>query len=150
MGKKEAKNHKPFFMFLLQSITEMMGPEMSKGILQRVGTSLADSVLKKFGEESLNVDNLNELITGSENPLTYLDDTLEIHEGKLLLLGGCPFKKVLDDYISLEKNLPPILNEIKDIYNQEGLGYAVSPYCIIHQEYRKRVAQNIKVGGKHV
>ncbi len=150
MTRKEAKNHKPFFMFLLQSITEMMGPDMAKGILQRVGKSLADSVIEKFGEESLKVNSIDELITKEENPLTYLDDTLENQDGNLLILGACPFKKVLDDYLDLKDEVPPIMSEIKDIYNQEGSGYAVSPYCIIHQEYRKTIAEKIEIEGNGV
>jgi hypothetical protein len=149
MTRPIKKNGKPFFMYLLDSITTMMGPDMIKGILQRVGEQIATDLISGYGEESLHVNKIEDLLS-NDNPLNFLDDTLFIKEEKLFILEKCPFAQVLEDYLNITGKIPDILKEITKIYNEEGLGWAVSPYCIIHQTFRNEIANHILIGGKKV
>ncbi len=138
-----------FSLYLLQTITELMGPEMAKGSLERVGEAIAEKLLQKFGVDSLHVADLKDL-TNNANPLKFFDDTLQMQDGKLYVIERCPFIREVRDFMEVNKEMPPLLTEIVEIYNREGLGYAVSPFCIIHQTLRARLVKEIKVGGKDV
>ncbi len=138
-----------FALYLLQTITELMGPEMAKGSLERVGEAIAERLLQKFGKDSLNVSDLKDLAK-STNPLKFFDDTLEAQGDKLYVIERCPFIREVRDFLEVNKEMPPLLSEIVEIYNREGLGYAVSPFCIIHQTLRAKLVHEIKVGGKDV
>ncbi|MGV9205588.1 MAG: hypothetical protein ACOC44_16370 [Promethearchaeia archaeon] len=151
MTEKRGINRHAFFLFYLDSICDLMGCEMAKGMLQRVGQSVADKVIEKFGGESLHVDSLADL-ANTENPLTYFDDTLTLdeNESQLFILEKCPFLELLDGYKDVAGNLPETFSNITESYNEEGLGYAVSPFCIIHQTYRDQIAEHIKIDGESV
>ncbi len=138
-----------FSLYLLQTITELMGPEMAKGSLERVGEAIAEKLLQKFGADSLHVVDLKDL-TKNANPLKFFDDTLEAHGGMVYVIERCPFVREVRDFLELNKEMPPLLSEIVEIYNREGLGYAVSPFCIIHQTLRAKIVHEIKVGDKGV
>ena len=90
MAAKSKINPHAFFLFYLDSICDLMGCEMAKGMLQRIGESVAKKVVEKFGEESLHVSSLEELTTTS-NPLSYFDDSLQMDDGNLLILEKYPF-----------------------------------------------------------
>ncbi len=138
-----------FSLYLLQTITELMGPEMAKGTLERVGEAIAEKLIQKFGQDSLHVADLKDLVkTG--NPLKFFDDTLEAKGDQVYVIEKCPFIREVRDFLEVNKEMPPLLSEIVEIYNREGLGYAVSPFCIIHQTLRARIVKEIKVGGKEV
>ncbi|MEJ2250631.1 MAG: hypothetical protein P8Y70_16075 [Candidatus Lokiarchaeota archaeon] len=139
---------KAYFLFLLDSVSEMVGPDLAKGILQRIGIKTAGEMVKKFGEDSLKVDSLEKLLE-NENPLTIIDDTLEVKDNQILILEKCPFAELINSYLNISGSLPPELSEITHVYNEEGLGYAVSPFCIIHQTIREEVSKHIKVNGKN-
>lgn len=139
----------PFFMCLLHSVAEMMGPEMAKGILERNGQNVADALINKFGEESLNVPDLESLVN-TKNPLNFFDDTLGISDGKLFILEKCPFLNVLLDFLDLHDGMTEVMNAITKSYNADGNGYAVSPFCVVHQTFRSEIAKHIKVNGKPV
>ncbi|MHA1147267.1 MAG: hypothetical protein ACTSR8_03385 [Promethearchaeota archaeon] len=82
--------------------------------------------------------------------MSYFDDTLSFEDGKLYILEKCPFAELIAAYKKLATSLPPTFGLITDSYNAEGLGYAVSPFCIIHQTYRRKIAEDIKINGKSV
>lgn len=151
MTEEKGINRHAFFLFYLDSICDLMGCEMAKGMLQRVGKAVAEQVIEKFGEKSLHVESLEELIDNL-NPLTYFDDTLMLDKNgsQLLLLERCPFVELLEGYKDVAGTLPETFNNIIESYNEEGLGYAVSPFCIIHQTYRKEISKYISVGDKSV
>ena len=136
-----------FFLFLLDSICDLMGCAMAKGILQRIGENIAEKLIKKFSVETLNVKSMEEL-KNTQNPLTYFDDTLVAAEEKLFILEKCPFLEILIAYKEISSTLPVTLSQITEIYNDEDFGYAVSPFCILHQTFRKEIAEHIKVNGK--
>ncbi len=138
-----------FSLYLLQTLTELMGPEMAKGSLERVGEAIAEKLLQKFGMDSLHVADLKDLLK-TANPLKFFDDTLQMQDDKLYVIERCPFIREVRDFMEVNKEIPPLLTEIVEIYNREGLGYAVSPFCIIHQTLRAKLVKEIKVGGKDV
>lgn len=140
-------NKSVFFLFFIDSTCDLMGCEMAKGMLQRLGEKIASSVLEKKTDTKLKVNSLEELVN-NDNPLTYFDDTLFIEDGKLYILEKCPFAELIAAYKGLTGNLPSTFGLITDSYNQEGLGYAVSPFCIIHQTYRRIIGEHVKVNGK--
>ncbi len=138
-----------FSLHLLQTITELMGPEMAKGTLERVGEVIAEKLLQKFGTDSLHISDLKEL-TKNANPLKFFDDTLDTQGDKLFVIEKCPFIREIKDFLEINKEIPPLLSEIVEIYNREGKGYAVSPFCIIHQTLRSKLASEIKITGRDV
>ena len=147
MTEIESINKSVFFLFFIDSTCDLMGSEMAKGMLQRLGEKIAYSVLEKYSDSGLNVNNLEELANTS-NTLKYFDDTLVFEDEKLYILEKCPFSELIVAYKALAQTLPANFAEITESYNQEGLGYAVSPFCIIHQTYRRIIGENVKVNGK--
>ncbi len=126
-----------------------MGPEMAKGSLERVGEAIAEKLIQKFGLNSLHVADLKDLAK-TPNPLKFFDDTLEAKGDQLYVIEKCPFVREVKDFLEVNKDMPPLLSEIVEIYNREGVGYAVSPFCIIHQTLRARLVKEIKLRGKNV
>ncbi len=149
MSTQSDKTLNIFSLYLLQTITELMGPEMAKGSLERVGEAIAEKLLQKFGSDSLHVADLKDLAK-TQNPLKFFDDTLEAKGDQVYVIERCPFIREVRDFLEVNKEMPPLLSEIVEIYNREGLGYAVSPFCIIHQTLRTRLVRDIKAGGKDV
>ncbi len=143
----EIINKSVFFLFFIDSTCDLMGCEMAKGMLERLGDNIANKVIEKYSDASLNVNSLDELIT-TDNPLKFFDDTLLLEEGNLLILEKCPFLDLIAAYKHLAGDLPENFNTITESYNEEGFGYAVSPFCIVHQTYRRKIAEYIKVNGK--
>lgn len=149
MSTQSDKTLNIFSLYLLQTITELMGPEMAKGSLERVGEAIAEKLFQKFGLDSLLVGDLKDLAK-TANPLKFFDDTLETQGDKLYVIERCPFIREVRDFLEVNKEMPPLLSEIVEIYNREGLGYAVSPFCIIHQTLRAKLVHAIRVGGQDV
>ena len=142
-------NKNAFFLFLLDSICNLMGCEMVKGMLQRIGEEIAEKLVKDFSKESLKVNSLESLVN-SNNPLSYFDDTLILEKDNIFILEKCPFLELVTAYKKIAKTMPISFKNITDSYNEEGLGYAVSPFCIIHQTYRRKIADYIRVNGETV
>lgn len=155
MSMKKINLDRVSFLYLLSSLTEIMGPDMAKGILQRVGETIAERMLIKYSEDSLKVQTPEDL-KGTKNPLTFFEsleeygDNLLIENGQLFILEKCPFGKLLADFLEINQELPAVLGEIVSIYNAEGMGFAVSPFCIIHQTFRKAIAEHITIAGQQV
>ncbi len=153
MEKKKINLDRVAFLYLLDSLTEIMGPDMAKGILQRVGQTIANRMIAKFSEESLNVNSIEDL-KDTANPLTFFEsleeygDNLIIKNDQLFILEKCPFGKLLAEFIEINQEIPAVLSEIVNIYNSEGIGYAVSPFCIIHQTFRNEISQHIQINKK--
>ena len=54
---------------------------------------------------------------------------------------------VITAYLEIVEEMPQVFIEITKAYNDEGSGYAVSPYCIIHQTFRRIIGSKIKIKG---
>ena len=148
MSEKGELKKSSFFLFLLDSICDLMGCAMAKGILERIGENIANKLIQKFSEASLKVNSFEEL-KNSQNPLTYFDDTLVLDGDKMFILEKCPFLELISAYKEISNDLPATFNTITEIYNEDDVGYAVSPFCIIHQAFRKVIAEHIKIDGKN-
>ncbi len=135
-----------FFIFLLNSNADLFGSEMTKGQLERIGADIAEKMLKKYGEASLAKDSFQEL-KESQNPLTAFDTTLEINGDSLFIIDRCPFADIITAYLEIVGEMPQVFSEITKAYNDEGLGFAISPYCIIHQTFRRIIGGKIKIKG---
>ncbi len=142
-----SKIDKAFFLYLLHSISELMGPDFAKGVLQRIGEKTAEKLVEKFTEKSLQVNSLKELTT-NENPLTIFEENIAFVKDRIFIVEKCPFRELVSSFLEINKTLPAELSEIVKIYNDEGLGAAVSPFCIIHQSFRKKIVNYIRMNGK--
>ncbi len=136
-----------FFLFLLRSNVEILGVDKTKEQLMNIGKNIADDLVRQFSISSLSAKSFKEF-KEKPNPLTEFDRTLEINDDMIFILDRCPFEDVIHLYVGIVGEMPPILLELMNRYNEEEADHAVSPYCILHQSIRKEICKNIKIGGK--
>jgi hypothetical protein len=125
-------------------IAKLVGVKMGRGYLEMTGRQLGEKLAA--GEVYQSYEQYLEMSQEGETALGRFEGrgNIEVTDG-VWSLKRCPFKGIVMGYLEDMGELPGNLKEVIQEENQRG-GAAVSIFCPLHQNIRRHICLNTRVG----
>lgn len=126
-----------------ERIIRISGVEVAKGWLCDIGINLGEKMCRR--EEFSSFSEFIKRVKEGQTNIAKINGPIQVKEG-IFLLKVCPFAAAIKFYRNRIKKFAKEYKEIVDSYNRSG--GAITPFCLVHQPFRKYAGKTILMDGK--
>lgn len=135
------------FLLGIKTSCDIFGTDLAKGNLVRIAEELASAVTDDLDFAS--IEEFARSCTSGENPIAHFEGEI-VYEDGVFRVPMCPFAKAIESFSDVIGAMPECYGDITDTFNKEVGGTAVSPFCLVHQTFRRLAGEKVKINGKEV